>query len=1053
MSSSGNKGRLLTHVLDEFAQDSPNSLYCIHPISQASDNEWRFISVQQFSHAVDRLAWWIDQKLGEQKEQQVLAYIGTNDLRYGAFILGCMKSGHAALLLSTRNSLEAQRHILQSTECSILVDGSEKAQLQHLIDDLEASDSNFVFDRWKIDSVWDVFSSAPVPPYPHIVQYANVEDLPAMIVHSSGTTGHPKPITVTHGYLATLDNMKVLPVPPGRQSGFMCHLQQGKLRFSNSPLFHFMGLLCVAESLFFRTPFLLAPDRPLTARLFARIMDMDYHPTWGLFNPYTLEELAASEEGLRALKKLSAVNCGGAPLAQATGEKLSSSLRVQTLIGSSETAYTPGLLCADPADWSYHEWNPAFELRMEAIGEGLWELVLPRPKQLSFHGIFHSHPYLQEYRTGDLFRPHPSKPGLWRYDGRGDDIIVLSNGEKFNPIEAEKLIKSHSFVKHAAFFGQDRFQAALLIEPDWEKLPSSWTSNDLKRTLWPLVEQANGLLPAHGKVFESHIAFSSQDRSFALSPKGTLRRREIAKTYETILAELYTPKRIEMQHEKNIEEAPGSQLPEIQQWIQRHIAHILALDTISPDSDLAALGLDSLQVVRLGQILQHAEYKLRVSSDRNDWTSAMIYDLESVPLLAQTLYKRIHGSTPATDSIQAHVWSREDNLIKSIWQQAQFLGSGGLTVVLTGSTGELGSYILNMLLQDPSITQIYCLNRTADAAERQVASFDKKNMSSTWLTETSRVQFWLSSLGDEYLGLTPEKYSFLEKNVDIVIHNAWLVNFNQPIASFASHIVGVRRLLRLIEQSSHNADFHFVSSVSAVMSQPVTLGSTVPETLPGIQGPLRQGYAESKFVGENLCQIASERSGLRIAIHRVGQLGGPSHSEAGMWNTRDWLPSLVRSSQTMSKLPASLGPFQLDWLPIDAAARIMTEIVQNRRYRTDPGLTVYHITNPKATEWKSLTGLVSKACDASVVPLDEWVQDLELMVTGGDTDLRELPAAGLLDFFRMLLNRQNDTMPALDVTNTQVASPTLREIGPVDEEMMEIWLRQWNRYLNWQFKI
>lgn len=819
-----------------------------------------------------------------------------------------------ALLLSTRNSQEAQRHLLLSTGCCIIVDGSEKAHLQHLLDDLESDCSDVPLDRWRIDSMWDVFSSDPVPPYPYSLQFADAEDLPAIIIHSSGTTGNPKPITVTHGYLATLDNMKSLPVPPGRQSSFMYLLKQGELRFFSSPLFHFMGLVCLFESLFFQSPFLLTPDRPLTTKLFARIMDMDYTPAWGLFTPYMLEELTASDEGLRALSKFSAINYGGAPLAQATGKKISAIVRLQTIIGSSETSYTPGLLCVDPADWSYHEWNPAFDLRMEDVGEGLCELVLPKPKLRSFHGVFHTYPHLEEYRTGDLFRPHPSKPGLWRYDGRGDDIIVLSNGEKLNPIEAEKLIESHPYVRHAAVFGQDRFQAALLIEPDWVELPS-WTPNELKRTLWPLVEQANGLLPAHGKVFESHIAFSSRDRPFALSPKGTLRRRDIAQAYETIIDELYNPKKSEVKLSQDVEEAPGTEFSEIQLWIQDQIAHILAQEFIDPESDLVALGMDSLQIARLGQILQHAEAKLKVSLESN-WTSAMVYDLQSVPRLAQSLYNRIHDSTPEGNTNKTQVWSREDTLTKFIWQQAQFLGSHGLTVVLTGSTGELGSYILNALLQDPSIAQIYCLTRSTDAAERQVASFEKKQLSSAWLTETSRVQFWLSSLSDDYLGLTPEKYQFLEKNIDIVIHNAWLVNFNQPISQFETHIIGVRRLLNLIESSSHNAHFHFVSSVSAVMGQPVSLNSTIPETLLGVQGPLRQGYGESKFVGESLCQIASERSPLRIAIHRVGQLGGPSNPEAGIWNTRDWLPSLVRSSQAMRKLPDSLGPFHVDWLPI-----------------------------------------------------------------------------------------------------------------------------------------
>ena len=34
------------------------------------------------------------------------------------------------------------------------------------------------------------------------------------------------------------------------------------------------------------------------------------------------------------------------------------------------------------------------------------------------------------YATNDLLEPHPTRPGLWRYYGRLDDQINLSNGEK-----------------------------------------------------------------------------------------------------------------------------------------------------------------------------------------------------------------------------------------------------------------------------------------------------------------------------------------------------------------------------------------------------------------------------------------------------------------------------------------------------------------------------------------------------------------------------------------------------------------------------------------------
>ncbi|KAJ5622177.1 NRPS-like enzyme [Penicillium herquei] len=1047
MMSATFENRLLSQILDSQAEKSPSSLYCIHG-SNDGKSDWHHITVQEFANAVNRLAWWIDQKTNGQRKQQVLAYIGTNDLRYGAFILACMKTGHVALLLSTRNSQQAQRHLLQATKCTVLVDGSEKTQLQSAIDDLETACSDMPLVRWQMQSLKEVFISDQVPQYPHDVKFTDVEDLPVIIIHSSGTTGNPKPIMITYGYLATMDNLQNIPLPPGRQSSLLSHSRRGELRFHCTPMFHFMGIITLADSIFFESPFLFPPESPLTPNLFSEMMSLSPTPTWGVFTPWTLEALVASEEGVEALKKLSGIIYGGAPMAEATGNKLSEITKLQTVLASSETSYTPVLLCEDSADWGYLEWIPEYDLRMEDAGDGLWELVLPKPATRQYHAIFHSHPHLEEYRTGDLFRPHPSKPGLWRYDGRGDDIVVLSNGEKFNPIEAEKLIEAHPLISSAAIFGQDRFQAALLIQPKWDQVPSSWTPELLRRTLWPVVENANSSLPSHAKIFETHIAFTSRDKPFQLSPKGTLRRRDIFRDYETVLGKLYDQNSVTAQPMKQENEVVGTGLLELQHWIQCQISQILRLDTIEEDGDLSALGIDSLQVLQLAQSLERAEREIFQLQKPSLWTSAEIYSLFSIPQLAQVLFTHIHGSEPELKADRASVWSREDNLIKLIWEQKQLLGLDELIVAITGTTGELGSYLLHGFLRDPSISRIYCLNRSDDAAERQITSFEKKGLSTTWLTETSRVQFWTCSLEKENLGLSLENYAFLKENVDIVIHNAWTVNFNQPVVFFESQIVGVRRLLTLIGQSSHRAHFHFVSSVSAVLGLESAAPDTViTETLHDVTQTLHQGYGESKFVAEHLCGIASQQNSSRISIHRVGQLGGPSTPEAGIWNTRDWFPALIRSSRTMGKIPSSLGSLHVDWLPIDVAARAMTEIVQGRRQKDGPDFMVYHITNPNVVNWGHLADLVARAYNANIVALAEWVQELESRVSNEPANLDDIPAAGLLDYFRFLVIKQDSPKLKLDVKNSQMESPTLRSVGPVDESLMNTWLQQWKGWI------
>lgn len=86
-------GRIITQLVDNIARHQPETLFCIHPNSQERGAGWFHVSYKMFACAVDRLAWWIDSKVDGQG--QTLAYMGTNDLRYAAFILACMKTGHA----------------------------------------------------------------------------------------------------------------------------------------------------------------------------------------------------------------------------------------------------------------------------------------------------------------------------------------------------------------------------------------------------------------------------------------------------------------------------------------------------------------------------------------------------------------------------------------------------------------------------------------------------------------------------------------------------------------------------------------------------------------------------------------------------------------------------------------------------------------------------------------------------------------------------------------------------------------------------------------------
>jgi acyl-coenzyme A synthetase/AMP-(fatty) acid ligase len=95
------------------------------------------------------------------------------------------------------------------------------------------------------------------------------------------------------------------------------------------------------------------------------------------------------------------------------------------------------------------------------------ELIINRNSEMSWcQPVFDIFPHLDQWRTKDLFQKHPTKPDLWTFKGRRYDIIVLSNGEKVNPVLMESAIQAYPALKGAFVVGAERFQPALVIKPE-----------------------------------------------------------------------------------------------------------------------------------------------------------------------------------------------------------------------------------------------------------------------------------------------------------------------------------------------------------------------------------------------------------------------------------------------------------------------------------------------------------------------------------------------------------------------------------------------------------
>lgn len=134
-----------------------------------------------------------------------MAYMGISDIRYPITILSAMKTGYKILLISPRNSQDAQVSLLKSTLCKKFLHTPEfAAQMQALA--MHHSELNPV----EIPCLDEILQREPASKSYYNFRRPRGDDI-ALILHSSWSTGLPKPIFIRTGGLAVVDTRSPSP--------------------------------------------------------------------------------------------------------------------------------------------------------------------------------------------------------------------------------------------------------------------------------------------------------------------------------------------------------------------------------------------------------------------------------------------------------------------------------------------------------------------------------------------------------------------------------------------------------------------------------------------------------------------------------------------------------------------------------------------------------------------------------------------------------------------------------------------------------------------------
>ena len=770
--------------------------------------------------------------------------------------------------------------------------------------------------------------------------------------------------------------------------------------------------------------------------------------TLAVLPPSILDEISRRPPLLETLASLKYVLTGGGALPKPAGDAIISKTKILNILGTTELG-TFSQIEVEQEDWSYIHFAPNAGVEFRHHSGNEYELVVIRKEKLRpFQPVFELFPDLPEFSSKDLFSKHPTKPDLWLYQGRSDDVITFLNGEKTNPVSMEASIANHPDVRSALVVGQRRFEASLLVEP-YQSGPLS--IDDRARfieNLWPVIKKANRQCPAHARVSKSHVLFTTPEKPVSRASKGTVQRRLTIEKYSAELDTLYADAD-RLRYCDAVVESPSN----IEQFVAQAVVFATGIADIEADEDFFARGMDSLQVIQIARYLKGGLEKSGIRAHSiapsTIYTHPTIVKLthEIIYLAQESRTSREVDEKMRVEQMSLILQKHSAGMIAQESQLSTRSTKTAQTVLLTGSTGALGSYLLERLASCETIKRIYCLNRSSDSERRQDRALASRGLKLH--SHRDRVVYLTSDMSKSDLGLDHVVYSDIIESVELIIHNAWQVDFNLSLDSYEhNHVGGVRNLIEMAIKSTQQAAIFFVSSISSVSNYGARERAQVPEeTIKDFTVPQRMGYAESKHIAERLLHIAATDCNVPVSVCRVGQIAGPVRGNEGMWNKREWLPSLVLSSRHLGVIPDSLGGLEtVDWIPIDILANIIAELALQPSTALGPNGNTYHAVNPSKTTWTALLPHVLAALGPTVhaIPLSDWVKTLrasaETAISEGDLAIN--PAIKLMDFYEGLLSGES-SVASLETRETEKASRTLRDLGPVQGEWMAKWIEQW----------
>ncbi|KAF2819712.1 hypothetical protein CC86DRAFT_429870 [Ophiobolus disseminans] len=332
---------------------------------------------------------------------------------------------------------------------------------------------------------------------------------------------------------------------------------------------------------------------------------------------------------------------------------------------------------------------------------------------------------------------------------------------------------------------------------------------------------------------------------------------------------------------------------------------IVKATCITSLSDFFHLGGNSYLLVHLQRLIrQRFNVHVPVMS---------LYDASSLASMA----RRINSG----ESVVAIDWQAETSVTKALlakqagvnFSDAQPLlpsrKTSGLTVVMTGATGYMGSRILQSLTDDDRVAIIHCvaLREHTESSPRVPAS------------QSQKLRLHAGNFSEQRLGLTQQDFDTLADTADLIVHSG----ANRAFWDYYDNLRGpnVNSTKTLVELAAiRRMPVHFISSGGVhLLRDNADAGIYPTESVAAFPPPSdgSNGYIASKWASEVYLENAAKELSIPVSIHRFV----PATADTDSAPPGELLEELRDLALRLKALPAPsgwVGTFDLS--PADALA-------------------------------------------------------------------------------------------------------------------------------------